>query len=244
MAEKRMFSNKVTGSDLFLEMPDSTQNLYFHLSMYADDDGFVDKPKSIMRMLGKKEDDLRILLAKNFIIPFESGVIVIKHWRINNYLRSDRYHETIYKKEKAELTLNEKGEYEKIGIPGGIPNGNLEYSISNSNTNSNTNSNNILEEKGVEKETKHKYGEYQKVLLTDKQLEKLKKDYGEEETLKAINHLDSYIQEKGYKSKDHNLTLRRWVFDAIKKQNNTQTKKINQCDDAYLKTISSIEVIE
>lgn len=139
MAEKRMFSNKVIGSDLFLEMPDSTQNLYFHLSMYADDDGFVDKPKSIMRMIGKKEDDFKILLAKNFIIPFESGVIVIKHWRINNYLRSDRYHETIYKKEKKELVLNDKGEYEKVGIPSGIPYVNPIYSISNSNSISNTN---------------------------------------------------------------------------------------------------------
>lgn len=112
MAEKRMFSNKVIGSDAFLEMPDSSQNLYFHLSMYADDDGFVDKPKSIMRMTGKKEDDMKILIAKSFIIPFESGVIVIKHWRVNNYLRNDRYKETQYLQEKQQLAINKNGEYE------------------------------------------------------------------------------------------------------------------------------------
>ena len=146
MAEKRMFSTKVTESDLFLEMPDSCQNLYFHLSMNADDDGFVDKPRSIMRMLGKKEDDLKILFAKNFIIPFESGVIVIRHWRINNYLRSDRYKETIYKEEKKQLTLNENGEYQKnieSGGTFGIPMVYPEYSISSLNKKINNINNNI-----------------------------------------------------------------------------------------------------
>lgn len=116
MAEKRMFSNKVIGSDAFLEMPDSTQNLYFHLSMYADDDGFVDKPKSIMRMTGKKEDDLKLLIAKSFIIPFDTGVIVIRHWRLNNYLRKDRYNETKYIEEKSKLSILPNGEYE-LGVP-------------------------------------------------------------------------------------------------------------------------------
>lgn len=154
MAEKRMFSNKVIETDAFLEMPDSTQNLYFHLSMNADDDGFVAKPKSIMRMTGKKEDDMRLLITKSFIIPFESGVIVIKHWRINNYLRADRYKETIYQEEKQQLSLNAKGEYE-LGIPTGIPTVDPNKSISNSNTNTNNIYNNTSnEEKGVEKETK------------------------------------------------------------------------------------------
>lgn len=116
MAEKRMFSNKVIGSDEFLEMPDSTQNLYFHLSMNADDDGFVDKVKSIMRMTGKKDDDLKILIAKKFIIPFDSGVIVIKHWRVNNYLRNDRYKETQYLEEKSKIAIEKNGEY-TTGIP-------------------------------------------------------------------------------------------------------------------------------
>ena len=111
MAQKRMFSNSVVQSDEFLEMPDSSQNLYFHLSMQADDDGFVDKWKSIMRMTGKKEDDLKILIAKSFVIPFDTGVLVIRHWRLNNYLQKDRYKETIYKNEKSRLTIDKSNVY-------------------------------------------------------------------------------------------------------------------------------------
>lgn len=107
MAQKRMFSNLVIASDDFLEMPDSSQNLYFHLSMQADDDGFVDNWKSIMRMTGKKEDDLKILIAKSFIIPFETGIIVIRHWRLNNYIQKDRYKETIHKEEKQLLKIED-----------------------------------------------------------------------------------------------------------------------------------------
>lgn len=111
MAQKRMFNNSVVGSDSFLEMPDSSQNLYFHLSMRADDDGFVDNWKSIMRMTGKKEDDLKILISKSFIIPFESGILVIKHWKLNNYIQKDRYKETIHTSEKALLTTDENNVY-------------------------------------------------------------------------------------------------------------------------------------
>lgn len=123
MAQKRMFDKSVIRRDDFIEMPDSTQNLYFHLSMDADDDGFVDNWKSIMRMTGKKEDDMKLLIAKNFVIPFDTGVIVIKHWRLNNYLRKDRYTETKYLKEKSNLIIGENEEY-SLGIPVGIPVGN------------------------------------------------------------------------------------------------------------------------
>lgn len=107
-----MFDKTITNSDDFLEMPDSSQNLYFHLSMNADDDGFVNNWKSIMRMTGHKEDDLKVLTAKQFIIPFDSGVIVIKHWRINNYLRNDRYVETKFKDEKSKLMLDDNLVYQ------------------------------------------------------------------------------------------------------------------------------------
>ena len=115
-----MFDKTITNADDFLEMPDSSQNLYFHLSMNADDDGFVNNWKSIMRMTGHKEDDLKVLIAKQFIIPFDSGVIVIRHWRINNYLRNDRYKETKFKDEKSQLILGENEEYllkNNVGIP-------------------------------------------------------------------------------------------------------------------------------
>ena len=116
MARKRMFDIEIVDTDLFLEMPQSTQNLYFHLGMRADDDGFVSNPKKIIRTIGANNDDLKILITKKFIIPFESGVIVIRHWKINNYLRKDRYTETLYKEEKRLLTEDENGVY-NIGIP-------------------------------------------------------------------------------------------------------------------------------
>lgn len=113
MAERRMFAKTIIDSDAFLEMPQSTQLLYFHLSMRADDDGFINNPKSIMRNVGCKEDDMRILSGKKFIIPFESGVVVIKHWKIHNYIQKDRYHETKYKEELATLDTDENGSYTK-----------------------------------------------------------------------------------------------------------------------------------
>lgn len=123
MAEKRMFAKSIVLSDAFLDMPMSARCLYFTLSMLADDDGFVGAPKSIMRQCGASQDDLLILIGKRFVLTFDSGVIVIKHWRINNYLRQDRYSETTYQEEKATLTLDAKGAYTELGIPGGIPGG-------------------------------------------------------------------------------------------------------------------------
>lgn len=119
MADKRMFSKAIIDSDMFLDMSLSTQALYFHLNMRADDDGFVNNPNKIQRMIGSAPDDMNILLAKGFIIPFDSGVCVIKHWRIHNYLRKDRYKETIYQKEKAQLYVEDNKIYtkEKVGIP-------------------------------------------------------------------------------------------------------------------------------
>lgn len=98
-----MFTKKITESDAFLEMPASAQNLYFHLNMEADDDGFVNAPKKIMRMVGSSEDDMRLLILKKFVLVFDSGVIVIKHWRMHNLIKSDRYHPTQYQEEYASL---------------------------------------------------------------------------------------------------------------------------------------------
>lgn len=111
MAERRMFTQKIVDSDAFLDMPLSAQCLYFHLNMRADDDGFVNNPKKIQRMLGATEDDLRLLMAKRFIIGFANGVIVIKHWRMHNLLRKDRYNPTQYQDEYKMLELKENGAY-------------------------------------------------------------------------------------------------------------------------------------
>lgn len=111
MAERRMFAKTIIDSDAFLNMPLSTQALYFHLSMRADDDGFVNNPKKVQRMVNCSDDDFRILVAKRYVLPFESGVCVIKHWRIHNIIQRDRYKPTVYAEEMAMLTTKENRAY-------------------------------------------------------------------------------------------------------------------------------------
>ena len=111
MAERRMFAKAIIDSDAFLDMPLSTQALYFHLSMRADDEGFVGNPKKIQRMIGASDDDCKLLVMKRFILTFESGIIVIKHWKIHNYIQADRFKETTYLEEKSMLTLDGKKAY-------------------------------------------------------------------------------------------------------------------------------------
>ena len=111
MAERRMFAKTIIDSDAFLDMPLSTQALYFHLAMRADDEGFVNNPKKIRRMIGASDDDCRILASKRFILTFQSGIIVIKHWKIHNYIQSDRFKETVYLEEKTMLALDDNKAY-------------------------------------------------------------------------------------------------------------------------------------
>ena len=240
MAQKRMFNKTVVESDEFIEMPDSSQNLYFHLSMNADDDGFVDNWKSIMRMTGKKEDDLKILIAKKFIIPFESGVIVIRHWRLNNYIRNDRYKETIYKAEKLAISRDEELVYQMDtnGIPSidkssidksSIDKNSIVLPLSEDKSSPSLAKANEIQENSLKdkellkgkrktaKASKHKYGEYKNVLLKDEELQKLKELYSNWEEL--ITYLDEYIEMKGYKAKSHYLCIRKWVVDAVKRNN-------------------------
>lgn len=131
MGNRRMFSKKITDTDRFLDMPASAQNLYFHLNMHADDDGFLGNAKTIKRMVGASDDDLKLLVTKQFLIPFDDGVVVIKDWRIHNYIRSDRYRSTIYTDHKNSLQINENQQYElvseqpkEVGMTDGIPSGN------------------------------------------------------------------------------------------------------------------------
>lgn len=108
-----MFSKKVTDTDTFLDMPLSTQALYFHLNMHADDDGFIDNTKTIQRMIGSSDDDRKLLVAKQFLLPFENGVVVIKDWRVHNYIRKDTYNQTMYPNELEQLNINDSGQYER-----------------------------------------------------------------------------------------------------------------------------------
>ena len=214
MAERRMFSKLITNSDSFLEMPSSSQNLYFHLNMNADDDGFVDKVKSIMRMIGAKDDDLKVLIAKSFIIPFDTGIVVIRHWRINNYIQKDRYKETIYSDEKESLSIDKSGLYTKciqdvykmdtqvrLGKDS-IDKVNIEESIKEEST---------LPSPPL---SKHKYGNYGTVLLTTSQYDKLVSDYGDKNYIdKVINRVDELCKMTGnkYKWKDFNLVIRKVI---------------------------------
>ncbi|HEN6893863.1 TPA: phage protein [Streptococcus agalactiae] len=128
MAQRRMFSRKITETDRFLEMPLSSQALYFHLNMGADDEGFIDKAKTIQRTIGASDDDMKLLIAKGFLIPFDSGVVVICHWRIHNYIQSDRFQSTLYQSEKAQL------EYDKSKTASLKPIGNCIQNVSKMET--------------------------------------------------------------------------------------------------------------
>lgn len=119
-----MFTQKIIDSDAFLDMPLSTQALYFHLNMRADDDGFVNNPKRIQRTVGASEDDLKLLIAKRFLICFENGVIVIKHWRMHNTLKSDRYRPTQYQEEYKMLEVKDNKAYTERQYVDVLPAGN------------------------------------------------------------------------------------------------------------------------
>jgi hypothetical protein len=199
-----MFAKTIVLSDAFLDMPMGARCLYFTLGMFADDDGFVNSPKSIMRQIGASEDDLKVLVAKKFILPFESGIIVIKHWRINNYLRNDRYNATKYIEEKSELVVEENGSYTKrdsFGIPNsGIPSIGKDSIDKDSIVD-------IIE--APKKEVRHKYGAYNNVLLSDTDLEKLKTEFRDYE--ERIERLSEYIASTGKSYKNHLATIRSWA---------------------------------
>ena len=209
-----MFAKTIIDSDSFLDMPLSAQALYFHLSMRADDDGFINNPKKIQRMIGGADDDLKLLVVKRFIIPFESGIVVIKHWKIHNYIRSDRYKETVYKDEKALLQIKENGAYSEAGIVG-IPSGNqsgyqmdTQYRLGEDRLELVQDS---IEDKGGKppRSPKHKYGEYNNVLLTDEEYDKLALEYPDYQ--QRIERLSSYIASTGKSYKSHYATIRNWA---------------------------------
>lgn len=199
-----MFDKGLIDSDLFIDLPIPSQCLYFHLSMRADDEGFIGNVKGILRLVGFKDEDLRPLVERKFIIVFENGVIVIKHWKLNNYLRTDRCKETTYKEEKK-LLIENNGKYEF-----GIPNDNqrcTQYRIEENSIDKNR-----IEEKSI-------YGEFEKVKLTKTEFEKLKDRLGNTLTLKYINDLDNYIASKGKKYNSHYATILNWYRRDNKDKN-------------------------
>jgi hypothetical protein len=200
-----MFSQTIIDSDVFLDMPSSTQSLYFHLAMRADDEGFVNNPKKIMRAVRCAEDDFKILLAKRYILSFDSGIIVIKHWMIHNIIRPDRLKVTLYKEEKQLLEVKENGVYTELRTNAAkCPHRLDKVSIDKVR----------LEEDSIvppppKKDTKHKHGELKHVLLTDAEVEKLKDRFGDKFDY-WIKVLDEGLDLKDYGYKSHYRAILKW----------------------------------
>lgn len=213
MAERRMFAKTIVTSDAFLDMPPTARCLYFLLSMIADDDGFVNAPRSVMRQSGATEDDMKILIAKRFVLTFESGVIVIKHWKIHNLIQKDRYKETKYIEEKNRLVLDENNAYTELENALDTKCiqdvSKVETQVRLGKVSVDKDSINNISSAQSPKQTKHKYGEYKNVLLTDTEYGKLKERFADVDA--RIKKLDEGIELKGYKYKSHYLAIIKWA---------------------------------
>ena len=208
MAERRMFAKTIIDSDPFIDMPLSTQALYFHLSMRADDEGFINNPKKIQRMIGASDDDLKVLIMKRFILPFDSGVVVIKHWKIHNYIQKDRFKPTVYAEEKALLQTKENGAYTEC-----IQDGyslETQVRIGEDRDSIELGKDSVEEETHPQKRTRHKYGFYKNVLLADEDYEKLKEEFPHDYS-DRIERLSEYIASTGKTYKNHLATIRAWA---------------------------------
>lgn len=212
MAERRMFAKTIIDSDAFLDMPLSSQALYFHLSMRGDDDGFINNPKKIQRMVGSSEDDLRLLIAKKFIIAFESGVIVIKHWKIHNYIQKDRYKPTMYQEEKSLLAdkTNKSYTVETECIQDGysldsqvrLGKDRLEIGKDRKDV--------TPPKKSKATPARHKYGEYKNVLLSDQEMDKLKTEFPSD-WQQRIEKVSEYCATSGKTYKNYLAVIRKWA---------------------------------
>lgn len=224
MAERRMFAKTVIDSDAFIDMPLSTQALYFHLSMRADDDGFINNPKKIQRMIGSSDDDLKLLIAKRFILPFDSGVVVIKHWKIHNYIRNDRYKPTVYTEEKAMITSKENGVYTEVDTVG-IPNGyqmDTQYRLGKDSLELGKCSGSVVEgttaTTAEEDQLKCQNGKLGKgvVFLTDNQFDDLLDRLGIDAFNRYVERLADFIIGKNAYVHNHYETILKWFEEDSK----------------------------
>lgn len=240
MAERRMFAKTIIDSDAFIDMPISARLLYYDLAMRADDDGFVNSPKKIMKFVGASADDMNVLIARQFIIPFESGVVVIRHWKMHNYIRKDTYKETPYKNEKALLYLDENNGYR---LESECPSATCQRTVGEPSTqdrlgkvrlgkvrlgkdriestrayareelpleNSENDSSENKNPENSKKPIRHKYGTYKNVLLTDEDMNKLKSEFPDD-WQSRIERLSEYIASSGRAYKNHLATIRAWA---------------------------------
>lgn len=207
MAKKRMFSIDIVGSDAFLDLPYSSQCLYFQLCMRADDDGFVGNPKTIQRIAGTKASDLELLVKKRFLLQFPSGVVVIKHWKINNQIQKDRYTPTVYTEEYQSLYIKDNKAYTEMdkGCIQSVSEMDTQISIDKNRLDKNS--------RGGEK---HAHGFFANVLLTDDEMQKLAAEIPNyEEYIEKLSH---YIESNGKKYKSHYATILMWHRKDREKQ--------------------------
>ena len=207
MAKKRMFNVDIVGSDAFLDLPHAAQALYFQLGMRADDDGFVGNPKTIQRIAGTKASDLELLVKKRFLLQFPSGVVVIKHWKINNQIQKDRYTPTVYTEEYQSLYIKDNKSYTEMD-KGCI------QSVSEMDTQISIDKNRL--DKNSREGEKHAHGFFENVLLTDDELQKLAAEIPNyEEYIEKLSH---YIESNGKKYKSHYATILMWNRKDREKQ--------------------------
>ena len=242
-----MFAKTIIDSDSFVDMPLSTQALYFHLSMRADDDGFINNPKKVQRMIGASEDDLKLLVMKRFIIPFESGIVVIKHWKIHNYIRNDRYKPTVYIEEKNSLAVKENGAYTE-GNEDGIPSDNqavyqMETQYRLGEDSIETVKESVVGERepsptpSPKKPPRHKYGMYNNVLLSDEDMDKLQGEFPHDYS-DRIERLSEYIASTGKSYKSHLATIRAWA----RKDTSPKAPKKETSSNPFLDMLKNGEV--
>ena len=241
MANKRMFSKDITDSDAFIEMSSAAQALYFHLNQGADDDGFNNQVQMAILKAHASTDDLKILMAKNFVLRFECGVIVIKHWRLHNTLRKDRYTPTNYQEELKLLGIKDNGVY-TLGcqvVAEGLPDGC--HSIDKGSVDKVSvveDSIEVVSDINVgHKPTHHKYGMYENVLLTDEDYQKLQEEFPHDYSAR-IERLSEYIASTGKKYKNHLATIRNWAKRDYENKPTKATKSSNPFldmleDDSY-----------
>ena len=225
MADRRCFSKAVVDNDAFLDMPLTTQLLYFHLGMNTDDEGFVSSPRKIQRSVGCSNDDMKLLIAKEYVIPFETGVVVITHWHLHNAFRKDRMKETVFKTEKSQLMLDDNKTYRRLSdsLPTNCRPTDNQLTASCQPTDdkltaecqANLTKLNLTKPnstKDIKPKLSYKlYGEYKHIRLTDEQYATLIAEYGEDKIKEMIQRCDEYCQQNGKTYKDYSLTIRNWI---------------------------------
>lgn len=214
MADKRMFSKQIIDSDAFLDMPLSAQALYFHLNMRADDDGFINSPKKIQRLINCSEDDLRLLIAKRFVLKFDSGVVVIKHWLIHNYLRKDTYKPTNYIEEKSMLYTKTNKSYTLNPPSSTVVLRECDETVPQIREDKIREDKNSIDLSFID-------DSIEKVKLTQEQYDKLIDKFSKDLVHKTIISLDTYIANGTKKYKDHYRTLNNWCM-----KNNKEAPKV------------------